>query len=206
MPLRMALVLPLLLAAACGHGGEPPSLSPAPPSPIDAAAVPGFTLDSCGPASAAAGGRGLCDPVNLVFPGTSVVRVTTALLAAGWSLVGVGSPEFVTDPGTSQVLAPSAQLFETQPDGASSQRFHVRLWQLVNGDTVGAVHHEAGAVEHQIDRDWEDGEAEVERVLCPAAASCAHEAAIPEQQARQDGSDRWRGFRNDARPAVIRLA
>ncbi|MGE0687468.1 MAG: hypothetical protein AB7P33_12015, partial [Dehalococcoidia bacterium] len=174
-------------------------------APVDLAAVPAFTLGQCGPTAADTAGRSRCDPVNLVFPGTTFAVVTGALVTAGWSLIGVGSPEYVLEPATSELLPASVQLFETQGQGAAAARFHVRLWQLANGDTIGAVHHESGGVEHQIDLDWEAAEDEVVGLLCKAPAVCSGGGVIAEQQREQGNSQRWRGWRNDWRPAVIRL-
>ena len=139
------------------------------------------------------------------LPGHRLCRRGRGLIAAGWSPLGIGSAEYVVEPGTSKLLPASVQLFETQGQGAAAARFHVRLWQLANGDTVGAVHHEGGLAEHQIDLDWEAAEDEVVRALCTDGRSCSEGDVIEEQQERQGGSQRWRGFRNDWRPAIIRL-
>ncbi len=207
LPRLLCTALITLTLAACSGSKEPPASTPMPTveAPVDLASLPAFTLGQCGAPSAETAGRSRCDPVNLVFPQTGFAVVTGALVTAGWSLIGVGSPEYVIEPATSELLPASVQLFETQGQGAAAARFHVRLWQLANGDTIGAVHHESGGVEHQIDLDWEAAEDEIIRALCTAAAVCSDGGVLAEQEREQGNSQRWRGFRNDWRPAVIRL-
>jgi hypothetical protein len=196
------------VAACSGSSSQPSAAGPTPvgDTAVDLSGVPAFTLGVCGGSADDSGEPTPCDPVNLVFPATGFATVVSGLLANGWSLIGIGSPEYVQPPGTTELLPPSIQLFETQGEGATSTRFHVRLWQLANGETVGAVHHERGTIDHQIDRDWEAAEGEVISALCKDGAVCSEGGIIAAQRQQQDGTDRWRGFRNDWRPAVIRLA
>jgi hypothetical protein len=197
----------LLLAAGCSRSASAPPEEPQlanVEAPVDLDALPGFTIGNCGQAGSGSS-PSPCDPINLVFPGTGFAAVAGDLIAAGWSPLGIGSAEYVIEPGSSELLPAAVQLFETQGQGIAAARFHVRLWQLANGDTVGAVHHEGALAEHQIDLDWEAAEAEVVRALCTGGRVCGEGGVIEEQQRRQDGSERWRGFRNDWRPAVIRL-
>ncbi len=85
----------------------------------------------------------------------------------------------------------------------------MRLWSAsVAGDTpliIAAVHHEQGFLQHRIDRDWEVAEQRVRSGLCSVAAyDCEQGALIASQLAIQGGAERWRGWANDGRPALIR--
>jgi hypothetical protein len=200
MALRIAMVAALvLLAAACSAEKATPPATPDLEASIDLGLIPAFTY--CGSDAEAP----LCDPVDLLFPDTDFAVVAAALIGAGWSVAGLGSVETVIDPGTSQSLQPSVQLFETEGRGVAAPRYHVRLWQLANGDTVGAVHHETGGTEHSIDLDWEAAEDRVVADLCGNNAFCRDGGVIAEQQRRQENTEQWRGFRNDWRPAVFHL-
>src|SRR5688572_21885960 len=155
------VLVSLVLFGACRDGGEPPAPAATPEPAVDYASLPAFSLDGCTPRSPDNLGRGRCDPVNLVFPATPYAEVANALLAAGWSPLGLGSPQAVLPPGATELLLQSAQLFKAQGNALTGPRFHIRLWQLPDGTTIGAAHHETG-IEHDIDLDWDAAEAEVE--------------------------------------------
>ncbi len=195
----MALLIGL--AVACGGGGSSPAAAPI--VAVDVSTVPAFTLNGCTPRSEGLRGHGRCDPVNLIFPGVEVAQVAAAFIAAGWTLETLGATQVVL--AGDRELPQVVQLINSDGTTVAPQRYHIRLWQLPDRLTIGAVHHEVASVGHDIDRDWEAAEARVRADLCKAGVSCEDGDLMEEQRTQQRGTDRWRGFQNDARPSIIRL-
>ena len=134
-----------------------------------------------------------------------MTEAAAALVAEGWTLESLGSAQIVLVPSSNQELPQVVQLIDSDGTTVAPQRYHVRLWQLPNGLTIGAVHHEIASVGHEIDRDWENAEARVRANLCKGPVECEDGDVIEDQRTQQRGSDRWRGFVNDGRPSIIRL-
>jgi hypothetical protein len=188
------------LAAICASDGV--DVAP----PFDIAALHPFSLDGCREVTPDGRDRGSCDPLNLVFPDSSAADVQESLVSAGWTVSGFGSPQTVLIIETHRQISQTLQLFKEDRgtlEGPGS-RFHLRLWEVPGGPTVGAVHHEAGLFVHFIDQDWEAAEAEVRQDLC-TAADCSTGPRLEEQSRLQGGDDEWRGRHNDARPTHIPL-
>jgi hypothetical protein len=158
-----------------------------------------FTLNGC-TGIPVHEGHANCDPINVVFPGRGAAEVLEALQTQGWTTAGFGSRQYLHL--SSETLLPqTAQLFLHE---SADKRYHIRLWD-VPGGTIGGVHHEAGIIEHVIDRDWEDAEAFVSSQLCQRPNSCEESAVVGEQHAAQGGDEEWRNRGNDARALIIRL-
>jgi hypothetical protein len=150
--------------------------------PFDLVALHPFTLDGCREIGADESTRGSCDPLNLVYPDSSAADVQGALMTAGWTASGFGSPQSVLLTETGLLIGQTLQLFKEDRgtlEGPGS-RFHLRLWQVPGGPTVGAVHHETGLFVHFIDEDWETAEAEVRQDLC-VVADCSTGPPFEEQ-------------------------
>ena len=190
----LALLLSLMLSLAPIWAGETDD-------GIETAFHP-YTLEQCTSARIEDTGLSNCDPVNLVFAGTSWEQVRDALQAQGWTAEGSGSRQVILSDGVA--IPDVEQLFLVEASGA---RYHVRLWQVSGTVTLGSVHHEAASLLpflHRIDQDWEAAEAVVAEQLCPGAAACFLTSQLAEQRRTQDG-EMWRGWRNDARARLIVL-
>ena len=203
MAMLFPAVLFLGLLIACS-GGQSPA-APTATVAVDFSAVPAFTLNGCTPRSNELLGHGRCDPVNLIFPDARVGDVAAALVRAGWTIETLGTSQIVLAPSDSRELPQVVQLIDSDGTTVAPQRFHLRLWQLPDRLTIGAVHHELANIGHEIDRDWEAAEGRVRENLCGAGAACEEGEVIQEQLTQQRGTDRWRGFVNDGRPSIIRL-
>ena len=153
-----------------------------------------------------------CDPVNLIFPGTTWQEVQEALFAVGWLPYGIATSQTLHF-GAAAAYPQDAHVF--WPEGAGLQ-YHVRLWQMrgvPSPVTVGAVHHERTVnFRHVIDLAWDEAEAFLAGQLCQGRVSCSATAVLAEQAVIQaedfDGDNdpaTWRGRANDARATVIRL-
>jgi hypothetical protein len=200
------LLTSTLLACSQSLLPEDPPFAPEQPVPLDVAALPLFTLDGCSPPTEEDLARGRCDPVNLVFPGKSVVDVELALRQAGWTGWGIGSVQFVRVDGTPELQRQQLQLFKPDQDSSNGlSRYHIRLWELPGPITIGAVHHETALPLHRLDSDWEQAEQAVRDDLCPIASACEESAVLQAQLAVQGDDEIWRGLRNDARMTVILL-
>ena len=203
MALKWCSALLVGLAVACGGGESSPASVPT--EAVDVSTIPAFTLNGCTPRVPELQGHGRCDPVNLVFPGATVEVVTSALIRESWTLTGIGTLQVVLAPGRTQGVPQAVQLFNADGSSIAPTRYHIRLWQVPAGLLVGAVHHESTAANDQIDRDWEHAEAYVRDQLCKEQTNCEDSGLMEEQRTQQRGSDRWRGFQNDATPSIIRL-
>jgi hypothetical protein len=210
---------PLLLAAAVALTAAAPALAV---SDTTTAASSGpitfhpFTIPAdSGCVRWAADGSHNCDPVNVVFPGRSPAQVRDLLRGRGWTTFDFGSTQRLHFT-TSTLYSQDIQVFRADGRNAAGQslRYHVRLWR-VRGTaatvTVGAVHHEArvGFFEDRIDRSWEASEEFLRTQLC-AATACPENPVLATQSAMQgphpatgEAGVWWRGWYNDARPAVI---
>ena len=155
-----------------------------------------------------------CDPVNLIFPGKTWQQVQDALVARGWTLLGIGSPQSMHFGDNSQRFLQDAHIYYW--DGPDWQ-YHVRLWQVrgtASAVTIGAVHHEQRVdMSHIIDLAWEDAEAFLagqfclgRRVSCSTTAVLTQQAVMQAQNLDRDNNrETWRGWANNKQATIIRL-
>jgi hypothetical protein len=188
----------LVLAAACLCAGAAAAASP----PWAGVAFSAFTLDAgnagCVPWDDPIYGQTReCDPIDVIFPGQSLGTVIARLHRYGWTDAG----------GTTQWLGVGGTLVPVQwhlgfVDGTDpTQRYHVRLWQVAPGLTVGNVHHEHGTP-HQIDMAWDDAEAFLAAGVCGTWCRHVHLAGA---DAIEGPSGSWRGWPSDGDATVIPL-
>jgi len=154
-----------------------------------------------------------CDPINLIFPGTTWQEVQDALLARDWVVYGIATSQTLNF-GDAAAYPQDAHVF--WPDGHGLQ-YHVRLWQVrgvPSPVTIAAVHYERTVnFRHVIDLAWDEAESFVARQFCRGRrVSCSTTTVLAEQatiQARDFDGDgnpaTWRGWANDTRATVIRL-
>ena len=192
----MQQLFALLLALLLGFSGGP--LQPGSES-YNATGFYPFTLGDCTPPRSDSYGRGLCDPVNLIFPGQTWEELVEDLRQLGWTPLGLGSNQWLQLGAQPVTFRQNVQLYFWENDGS---RYHLRLWQA-GAVTFGAVHHEKSITQHVIDMDWEDAEAYVAGLLCGQGWTCSQTPTLVRQDELQNGNGFWRGWRNDARATVI---
>jgi hypothetical protein len=192
----MQQIFSLLVALVLGFSAGP--VLPASESYRGTAFYP-FTLGDCTPARADSHGRGICDPVNLIFPERTWTEVLEEMKELDWTPLGLATNQWLQLGVQSVLFKQNTHLFFWQRDGS---RYHIRLWQA-GSTTFGAVHYEKAITTHVIDKDWEDAEAFVAEQLCPDKAVCRLTELLTHQQSIQGGNEYWRGWKNDARATVI---
>ncbi len=158
-----------------------------------------FTTDpnntTCVPSTMLADNRD-CDPVNLIWPGKSVVEVAADLIASGWSHES-GSTQWLyfhdDASGTWEGKKQNTQLSLWEN---FLERYHIRLWEAPGPITLGGVHHERGFIRHTIDMNWDEAEALASRQLCSPA--CPPSVSLTHQGEIQGEDGEWRTWLNDA--------
>jgi len=79
------------------------------------------------------------EPINIVWRGTTVEKVEAELISHAWFRVSgplLEDTYYIYDKGWEADTG-----MATDPIGLFG-RYHIRLWQLTNGDVIGAVHHD----------------------------------------------------------------
>lgn len=192
LPTALLLGFSSLLMTACG-GDEYEG------DQYQGVAFHAFTTDpnniTCAPSTMLVDNRD-CDPVNLIWPGKSVVEVEADLIASGWSH-GLGSTQWLyfydDTSGTWEGKTQNTQLILREN---FLERYHIRLWEAPGPITLAGVHHETGFISHTIDMNWDEAEAFVSEQLCSFA--CQPSVSLTRQDEIQGEDGEWRTWLNDA--------
>ena len=111
------------------------------------------------------------DPINLAWEGTTESYVKSTLESEGWT-GACGGNQYVNDQGTWKVQ--NDQLEDPGSWCLDTDRIHLRLWQLSNGDVVGGGHRENHLLLDVIS--FEDGENRVDDDFYSASWSVAEDS------------------------------